>query len=189
MKRSELLRCVLSLLAGSLAVAAFAGELQVELRPEVVVHRAQVHLGDVAYVRGSELESVRRLMRLPLGRAPAASADVRLTRDTLARWARTQLGGIASSADWTGADEVVIASAPSNAPEPTEPQAASNGAVVVARGEWVTLLSRNGGIELESPAEALQDARVGHPVRVRWPGAPGSVVARVVARGRVEIIP
>jgi hypothetical protein len=190
-------RCVLGLLAGSLAASAIASDLEVQLRPEVMVHGAQVFLGDVAYVRSKDLDSIVRLVQLPLGRAPHPGSDARLSRDSLLRWAHSRLGELAWRADWSGADEVLISSATgptqtarlAPAERPVAAPAEHETVPAVVRGEWVTLLEHNGGIELESRAEALQDAQLGQPVRVRSAGASGSVVARVLARGRVEMGP
>lgn len=179
--------------ATAFAAAAAAAEVQVQLRPYVAVHAEKVYLGDVAYVRGTELAAVRRLVMLPLGAAPRTRSEARLSRETLIRWARSQLGGVAGQAHWTGADEVSIRSAArelhADRSFGAERGADREALPAVARGEWVTLLARSSGIELESRAEALQDAHIGQPVRVRSAGASGSVVARVVARGRVEMAP
>lgn len=59
----------------------------------------------------------------------------------------------------------------------------------VARGEPVTLVSQDRGLELELHAEALQDGQVGQSVRVRARGAAEPVLAQVVAPGRVRIRP
>jgi flagella basal body P-ring formation protein FlgA len=180
-------RWVLCCLPALVAAPACAADVQVELRAQVAAQGPQVLLGDVAYVRGNEFEAVARLVRLPLGRAPVPGTDTRLSREAVLRWARSQLGGLASRVEWIGADEVLISQEARGGQGPGEPRAERDATPVVARGEWVTLLARHGGIELESPAEALQDGRVGQPVRVRPTGASGSIVARVVAPGRVEI--
>jgi flagellar basal body P-ring formation protein FlgA len=57
----------------------------------------------------------------------------------------------------------------------------------VARGDWVALQVRSGGMDLESRAEALQGGAVGQMVSVRLRGATGTLEARVLAPGRVEI--
>jgi flagellar basal body P-ring formation protein FlgA len=59
----------------------------------------------------------------------------------------------------------------------------------VARGQRITVLSRNGGLELQASAEALQDGQVGQKVRVKTTGAQEPVLALVVAPGRVEVQP
>jgi flagella basal body P-ring formation protein FlgA len=182
-------RCMLCGLALLAALPASAADVEVELRPRAVAQGAQVMLGDVAYVRGDELDAVVRLVRLPLGRAPRAGSQARLSRDNLQRWARSQLGSLASQANWTGADEVNISSVAQDGHQPAAQVTGRRSAPVVARGEWVTLLARQGGIELEGPAEALEDGQVGQPVRVRSAGSSGSIVARVVAPGRVEVRP
>lgn len=182
-------RIALVFIAATAFAAAAAAEVQVQLRPYVAVHAEKVYLGDVAYVRGTELAAVRRLVMLPLGAAPRTRSEARLSRETLIRWARSQLGGVAGQAHWTGADEVSISRAARELHADRSWGAEREALPAIARGEWVTLLARSSGIELESRAEALQDAHIGQPVRVRSAGASGSVVARVVARGRVEMEP
>jgi hypothetical protein len=212
---SRLAAWTLACVAGLAAAApARAGEAEVLLREQVTPRGAQVLLGDVAFVRGGELSTVRRLVTLPLGHAPRAGTQARLSREAVFRWARSQLGELAAQARWVGADEVLIAApgptgplaeaAPSVLPAGAAPARPANAlaeagprdgaaadalAPAVARGEWVTLAVSTGGIQLETRAEALQDARTGQPVRVRTQAGGGSIVARVVAPGRVEVTP
>ena len=51
-------RVVLVFIAAMGFAAAAAAEVQVQLRPHVAVHAEKVYLGDVAYVRGTELAAV-----------------------------------------------------------------------------------------------------------------------------------
>lgn len=57
----------------------------------------------------------------------------------------------------------------------------------VARGEWATLHSSAGAVAMESRVEVLQDGRQGQTVRVKQVGANGSVLARVIGPGWLEI--
>ena len=57
----------------------------------------------------------------------------------------------------------------------------------VTRGDWVPLRIRSGGMELESRAEVLQNGGVGQLVNVKPRGATGTLEARVLGPGRVEI--
>ena len=59
----------------------------------------------------------------------------------------------------------------------------------VRRGDTVALLLQSGGVNLEGRAEALQEGEPGQVVRVRMTGASHAVNARVLARGRVEVMP
>lgn len=59
----------------------------------------------------------------------------------------------------------------------------------VARGDWANLRSAEGPILLERRVEVLQDGRPGQKVRVRNPGSPGQLWARVMGRGQLELAP
>lgn len=59
----------------------------------------------------------------------------------------------------------------------------------VSRGDWVALRVRSGAMEMESRAEALQNGAVGQVVNVKPRGATGTLEARVLAPGRVELTP
>jgi flagella basal body P-ring formation protein FlgA len=59
----------------------------------------------------------------------------------------------------------------------------------VVRGDWVALRIHAGGMELESRAEALQNGRAGQTVIVKPHGASGTLEARVLGPGRVELTP
>lgn len=60
-------------------------------------------------------------------------------------------------------------------------------APLIARGEYATLRTSQGGIALESRVEVLQDGIEGQSVRVKLPSASSSIVARVVGPGIVEV--
>jgi flagella basal body P-ring formation protein FlgA len=60
-------------------------------------------------------------------------------------------------------------------------------APLVAQGDYATLRSVNGPIELESRVEVLQDGNAGQAVRVKMPKASSPVLARVTGPGQVEI--
>lgn len=59
----------------------------------------------------------------------------------------------------------------------------------VARGDWVALRIHAGAMEMESRAEALQNGAVGQVVNVKPRGSTGTLEARVLAPGRVELNP
>ena len=61
--------------------------------------------------------------------------------------------------------------------------------VAVARGDWATLHSAEGGITLESRVEILQDGRPGQRVRVRQQGVSGALFGRVLGPGHLELAP
>jgi flagella basal body P-ring formation protein FlgA len=64
-----------------------------------------------------------------------------------------------------------------------------SGAIEVTRGEWAALRTSAGAVALESRVEVLQDGRAGDRIRVRQHGATGIVLARVVGRGQLELVP
>ena len=59
----------------------------------------------------------------------------------------------------------------------------------VTRGTWVELRDGSGPVALSGRAEVLQDGRIGQTVRVRMHGAAGAVMARVLARDELEMLP
>ncbi|SFD93599.1 flagellar basal body P-ring formation chaperone FlgA [Paracidovorax konjaci] len=59
----------------------------------------------------------------------------------------------------------------------------------VARGQWVSVISRSGAMSLESRAESLQDGQVGQVVRARPLNATDVLLARVVGPGQLEVQP
>jgi flagella basal body P-ring formation protein FlgA len=69
--------------------------------------------------------------------------------------------------------------------EPLTPRNSTH-APLVARGEWVSLHLKDGGIELERRVQALQDADLGALVQVRAANGADVVSARVTASGHVE---
>jgi flagella basal body P-ring formation protein FlgA len=58
---------------------------------------------------------------------------------------------------------------------------------LVTRGEYATLRSVHGPIELESRVEVLQDGGPGQTVRVKLANASSAILARVTGPGTVEI--
>jgi flagella basal body P-ring formation protein FlgA len=65
-------------------------------------------------------------------------------------------------------------------------RAAAAAAPLVARGEWVELHMKSGGLEVQARVQALQDGAAGQVVQVRASAAGAPVSARVVAAGQVE---
>ena len=326
---------VIAAIAAAAPVAVMAQthprtQIEIELRPEVVATQRQVMLGDVAFLRTTDLAAIQRLVALPLGPAPRPGNEAVMDRATLARWIRSQLGIASEQLSWNGAErshikgslqllpaqrieqaaraaleqwlssrasrfdiestglrddlnlpagrvelrarslptgsnpsarmvvwvdvavegafartvpvtflveayrEAWVAKsgvAPGATLAPTmierrevevssqraavfaagdaaeappsvglrsrrslkagEPLNAQNAERIsaVGRGEWVTLLLKTGGTQLEGRAEALQEGDLGQVVKVRMAGASSSVEALVVDRGRVEAMP
>jgi flagella basal body P-ring formation protein FlgA len=139
--------------------------------------------------------AVYRSVLVPL--AVSAHRDVYVARRALAA------GSVAEAADFEQRDEDVAALADA----PLAPgtlahggrvrQALAGGQVVTARqmapddmvlrGDHVRLVSRGGGIAVETGATALADALVGQQVRVRPERSNEMVTARVMAPGLVSI--
>lgn len=57
----------------------------------------------------------------------------------------------------------------------------------VRRGEWATLRTASGAVNLESRVQILQDGRAGQAVRVKAAGAMTAILAQVIAAHEVEI--
>lgn len=191
-------------------LAATPARVTLELRPQAQVPSGIVCLGQVARVASGELALVRLLSDLPIGPAPQAGDGVTLQREALAEWIWRRTGLDPSRVQWEGPassrvlgsvrsgsggindrdrdrDRVVssIAAPVDRAPEP--PPATALPAVL--RGQWVALRAAAGAVRLEARAEALQDGRPGQSVRVRPGHGGGTLLARVVGPGQVEVLP
>jgi flagella basal body P-ring formation protein FlgA len=97
--------CLLAL-AGSarpLHAQAPASLARISLPDHVQVGRSDVRLGDVASLASPDPATLRRLMDLPLGRAPRAGQSFVLERDVLARWVRGHAGLQGDQITWQGA--------------------------------------------------------------------------------------
>jgi len=76
---------------------------RISLPEHVQVSQSDVHLGDVASLGSQNLALLRRLMDLPLGRAPRAGQSFVLEREVLARWIRSHAGLQGNQIAWQGA--------------------------------------------------------------------------------------
>lgn len=76
---------------------------RISLPEHVQVGRSDVRLGDVASLGSRDPVLLRRLMDLPLGRAPRAGQSFVLERDVLARWIRSHAGLQGGQITWQGA--------------------------------------------------------------------------------------
>ena len=102
------MRKQLALLAASVTIgtpAWSAPTAQVELRALTTVDTDAVVLGQVAYIRSTDLELVRSLVNLRIGPAPRFGASASVSRQALDRWIRRQTGTEAASLAWTGEAE------------------------------------------------------------------------------------
>ncbi len=87
-----------------------AAAIKIDLRSEVKLTSAQVHLSDLAEITTPDLQSMQKLMTLNLGQAPQLGQSKRLERDVLVTWVRRVLGSRAAQIQWGGANLVSIAS-------------------------------------------------------------------------------
>lgn len=91
------------------AAAAAGPRALVELRPQAEVPGQTVLLGHVAHVRSGDLELIRRLVHLPIGRAPAPGQVALLKQESLAPWIRRQTGVASGDVEFRGARESRVA--------------------------------------------------------------------------------
>lgn len=96
---------------GLAAASSGAATLDIELRPQVVVGGGPVSLGDVAYLRGDDLETLRQFAAVPLGQAPRLGAATSLSRESLMRWVAARLRHADARVSWQGAQEVSVQAA------------------------------------------------------------------------------
>jgi flagella basal body P-ring formation protein FlgA len=91
-------------LAIGLTVSCHAGTapIQIALSASVSVARADVSLGDIASLKTTDLDTLKRLMTLSIGPAPHAGETTRLGRAELARWIQAQAGVSAWRITWAG---------------------------------------------------------------------------------------
>lgn len=94
---------MLAALARPLHAQAPASLARISLPERVQVGQSDVRLGDVASLASPDPVTLRRLMDLPLGRAPRAGQSFVLERDVLARWVRGHAGLQGGQITWQGA--------------------------------------------------------------------------------------
>lgn len=102
-------------LAAAMSACLAAGVLAapqavVELRAQAQVAGPNVTLGEVAILRSPDLDLMRMLVDLPLGRAPAAGQGALLHRDVLAGWIRRRTGVAGAQIAWHGPTETRVMS-------------------------------------------------------------------------------
>lgn len=98
------LLCAVTALAWA-TLAAAEPRTSIELLPQADVQGATVLLGHVARLRSSDLAVMRRLVQLPIGRAPQPGQVAILKQESLALWIRRQTGYAAADLDILGARE------------------------------------------------------------------------------------
>lgn len=87
------------------SVAAADPLVRIELLPSAKLAGDTVLLGEVAYLHAGDLDLMRKLVHLPLGRAPQAGQLGVLRRDGLASWLQRHAGLAPEAIAWSGAQE------------------------------------------------------------------------------------
>jgi flagellar basal body P-ring formation protein FlgA len=90
--------------------AAGAGpRASIELLPDVRVQGDSVCLGEVAHLQSTDLALMRKLVSLPIGRAPRGGEPASVQREALAQWLRREVALAPEEVDWRGAAVVRVA--------------------------------------------------------------------------------
>jgi flagella basal body P-ring formation protein FlgA len=92
------------------AVAGVSGStrVRIDLPSQAQVKTFKVSLGEVAGISTPDLDVLRVLMALPLGRAPRAGESIRLRREEIARWIQRRTGLLPQQLSWGGDSSVQI---------------------------------------------------------------------------------
>lgn len=95
-------------LCACLAAAASA-DVEIALRSKVELGSGVVRVGDVAVLRSPDLQLLRAIVDLPLGRAPSPGERVLVQQAALASWIRARTGVEAGSLHWSGPERTEVA--------------------------------------------------------------------------------
>lgn len=105
---NQISRCALCLVLLSTLSNLSVAQIIVELRSAVTINKEQVVLGDVANLSAKDPETLQRLARIYLGRAPKLGKSVSLKRNNIARWLQGRYPDLYNEVRWTGADFVQL---------------------------------------------------------------------------------
>jgi flagella basal body P-ring formation protein FlgA len=100
------LSCFAALLACTCAQAA--PRATIELLAQAEVAGDAVSLGQVAHLSSPELALVRRLVQLPIGRAPRDGQPAFVRRELLARWIQRETGLAPDDLAWRGSEAAQV---------------------------------------------------------------------------------
>jgi flagellar basal body P-ring formation protein FlgA len=104
-----------ALLACTTATAAAAelgpGQVEISLRADVTAMCRTVVLDEIATLRTTNLQMLRRLMELPLGQAPRPGSEALLKRERLEHWIRSRVGIAPEQLIWKGAEQTRVRTA------------------------------------------------------------------------------
>jgi flagella basal body P-ring formation protein FlgA len=98
-------RWLLLLATGCCAAAVAAAPVRITLLPDVKLAGDTVLLGEVAHLHGGDLDMLRKLVHLPVGRAPQPGQVGVLRREGLVHWMQQQAGVAPEAVEWSGAAE------------------------------------------------------------------------------------
>lgn len=97
---------VLFVAASSLCAAVRAApEVMLELRSDAKVASETVTLGQLARLRSKDLDLLRQLVNLPMGRAPRPGQVARIRRDDVLAWIERHAGVQRERIGWVGAEQ------------------------------------------------------------------------------------
>jgi flagellar basal body P-ring formation protein FlgA len=97
-----------AVLASAPAWAGSPPEAMIELLPQVRVSAGAVTLGQVARLASNDLDLMRSLVNLRIGRSPAAGQSVTLERDALKEWIRLRLRVAPEQVRWSGPESAQV---------------------------------------------------------------------------------
>jgi flagellar basal body P-ring formation protein FlgA len=153
-------RCAcLAVAAFALAAASAAPRISIELRPETTVSSDQVALGQVARLSSPDLDLMRKLVALPIGRAPRPGEPALVRRDVLEGWICRATGLATSDLDWHGAGATRLLLATQTV-RGEDVDAAAAGVL----REWLSARDWAGSVQVRNPARDI-DVAAG-PVRI-----------------------
>ncbi|HEX7888064.1 MAG TPA: flagella basal body P-ring formation protein FlgA [Ramlibacter sp.] len=98
-------RILLCLLAWLVLPAAAAPRVSIELRADAQIEGPTIQLGEIARLHSPDLELMRQLVGLDLGRAPRPGESASIPVRDLVAWIERQVGMRADDVAWSGARE------------------------------------------------------------------------------------
>lgn len=159
-------------------VLAMPSGLWVEfsLRPDVQLHQPIVRFGDIADIRSNHAALTYQLANQAITYLSPAQPERRLDileiegrlgmvrKNQHIRWQR-QVGS---------ADQVIV-----RWQQTSSFKTANTSNAIVQRGQWFNLNVQHGDVQLQTPAQALQNGQPGQTIAVRTREGRGPVLARV----------
>lgn len=100
-----MVRALLCLLAWLVLPAGAATRVSITLLADAQVAGPTIQLGEIARLRSPDLALMRRLVGLPVGRAPRPGEAASIQARQLAAWIERQAGVRRDEVDWSGAQD------------------------------------------------------------------------------------